>query len=390
MQQKKSILVLFYTLLVLLISRPNHAADNLLIISIDGLRWQEVFRGYEASLLAKPEFKHDAQLIADKFGGESLHDKRQKLMPFLWKVIAKQGVLLGNRDKQSAMQVSNNWWFSYPGYNEILTGKGDEDIDSNKPLPNPNVTILEWLNKQNGYQDQVAVFGSWAVFPAIINQERSKLPINAGFMPAAWDNLSANTKWLNSLQEDIPSPWHNVRLDAFTVGFAQDYILAKRPKVIYVALGETDDFAHDGDYPAYLSSAHRSDAFIKRLWQTLQSLAQYKGNTNLLITVDHGRGEHNDTWQHHASPKATQGYLNDLATHKQGIAGSNQVWMAAIGPDAKPMGELRASETFSLNQIAATALELLEKDPGDYAKINGAPIGQALPIVNGQSQTNSE
>ena len=64
--------------------------------------------------------------------------------------------------------------------------------------------------------------------------------------------------------------------------------------------------------------------------------------------------------------------------------------MAAIGPDAKPMGELRASETFSLNQIAATALELLEKDPGDYAKINGAPIGQALPIVNGQSQTNSE
>ena len=295
--------------------------------------------------------------------------------------MAKQGVMIGNRDNQSAMEVSNTWWFSYPGYNEILTGKADERVDSNKPVANPNVTILEWLNQQKNYQNNVAAFGSWDVFPAIINQERSKLPINAGFMSADWNDLSTKATWLNALQKDIPSPWHNVRLDAFTVGFTQEYVKAKQPKVIYLALGETDDFAHDGDYPAYLRSAHQSDVFIARLWHMIQSMPQYKNNTNLLITVDHGRGNSNETWQHHASPKATRGYLSDLAKYKNGIEGSNQVWMAALGPDIQPAGEVSNSETYGLNQIAATALILLGQNPDEYAKINSKPIGKALPIL---------
>ncbi|QHJ13260.1 hypothetical protein FX988_03521 [Paraglaciecola mesophila] len=377
----KPLIILCQTLWIILLAAPVSAADNLLIISIDGLRWQEVFRGYDANLLAKPEFAEQAESIRHDLGAKTADEKRHKLMPFLWRVIAKQGLLIGNRDKQSAMEVSNTWWFSYPGYNEILTGKADERVDSNKPIANPNVTILEWLNQQEKFQHNLAAFGSWDVFPAIINQERSKLPINAGFMSADWSELTDKAKWLNELQKDIPSPWHNVRLDAFTVGFAQEYIQVKQPSVIYVALGETDDFAHDGDYPAYLRSARLSDVFIKRLWDMLQAMPKYKGNTNLLITVDHGRGNSIETWQHHASPKATQGYLSDLAEHKHGIKGSNQVWMAAMGPDIQPSGEVSNSETYRLNQIAATALILLGQNPSEYAKMNGKPIGEALPII---------
>ncbi|ABG41915.1 conserved hypothetical protein [Paraglaciecola sp. T6c] len=375
------IVILCQVLFILTLSAPVRAADNLLIISIDGLRWQEVFRGYDANLLAQPEFEKHKKSIRHDLGAKTANERRHKLMPFLWNIMAKQGVVIGNRDKQSAMKVGNTWWFSYPGYNEILTGKADERIDSNNPLANPNMTILEWLNQQESHQNNVAAFGSWDVFPAIINQERSKLPINAGFMSADWSGLSAKAKWLNELQKDIPSPWHNVRLDAFTVGFAQEYIQAKQPSVIYVALGETDDFAHDGDYPAYLRSAHQSDVFIERLWGMLQTIPKYQGNTNLLVTVDHGRGDSIETWQHHASPKATQGYLSGLAKHKEGIAGSNQVWMAALGPDIQPTGEVINSETYGLNQIAATALILLDQNPDEYAKINGEPIGEALPIL---------
>jgi hypothetical protein len=382
------IAILCQALFLLTISAPVRAADNLLIISIDGLRWQEVFRGYDANVLAEPEFEKHKGSIRHDLGAKTANEKRHKLMPFLWGVMAKQGVVIGNRDNQSAMEVSNTWWFSYPGYNEILTGKADERIDSNKPLANPNVTILEWLNQQKSYQNNVAAFGSWDVFPAIINHERSKLPINSGFMPADWSGLTAKAKWLNELQKDIPSPWHNVRLDAFTVGFAQEYIQAKQPNVIYVALGETDDFAHDGDYPAYLRSAHQSDVFIERLWGMLQIIPKYQGNTNLLVTVDHGRGSSIETWQHHASPKATRGYLSDLAKHKHGIEGSNQVWMAAMGPDIQPTGEVSNSETYGLNQIAATALILLGQNPDEYAKINGKPIGKALPILKSKQAHN--
>jgi hypothetical protein len=355
----------------------SKAADNLLLVSIDGLRWQEVFRGYQDDILNLAAFSEQKPGLKKQFSGDDLVVKRQKLMPFLWDVLATDGVLIGNRDLDSRMQVTNDYWFSYPGYNELLTGKADPNIDSNKAIANPNVTILEWLNKQADYQGEVAAFGSWDVFPTIINRTRSGVPINAGFESADWDNLSDQAKWLNELQKSIPSPWHNVRLDAFSVGFAEQYILAHQPKVLYVALGETDDFAHQGNYPEYLRGANRADKFIAQLWALLQSIEQYQDNTNLIITVDHGRGNTAQSWQHHASPKAVKGYLNGLQQYKNGVPGAAQIWLAAMGPDVMKIAKTSQNQTFTLDQVAATALQLLGLDYQQFAK----NIGQPLPIV---------
>jgi hypothetical protein len=359
------------------LSEPLKAADNVLLVSIDGLRWQEVFRGYQDDVLNLHNFKDHKTSLEDQFSGKSIQQKRQKLMPFLWQVVAKNGVLIGNRDNHSKMQLTNDLWFSYPGYNELLTGKADPNIDSNQASDNANITILEWLNAQQGYQQQVAAFGSWDVFPAIINRKRSQVTINAGFESADWADLSNKAKWLNVFQKQIPSPWHNVRLDAFTAGFAEEYILAYQPKVLYVALGETDDFAHQGNYPEYLRGAKRADQFIAQLWTLLQSLEQYRGKTNLVITVDHGRGNSAKTWQHHASPKAVKGYLHDLNQYKDGIPGADQVWFAAMGPDVKKLNEMQHKQSFSLDQVAATVIQLLDLDHQQFSK----DIGQPLPIV---------
>ena len=384
------------------------AADNLLLVSIDGLRWQEVFRGYQDDVLNLEEFNAHKSALQTQFSGKNIQQKRQKLMPFLWQVVAKQGVLIGNRDNHSKMQLTNDLWFSYPGYNELLTGKADPTIDSNQASDNTNITFLEWLNAYEGYQQQVAAFGSWDVFPAIMNRKRSKININAGFESADWPDLSDKAKWLNVLQKQIPSPWHNVRLDAFTSGFAEEYILAHQPKVIYLALGETDDFAHQGNYPEYLRGAKRADQFIAQLWTLLQSMEQYQGKTNLVITVDHGRGDSAATWQHHASPKAVKGYLDGLSHYKQGIPGANHVWLAAMGPDVKNLGEnhgvndevshagsvkrtdeisheisheelnlIEQKKIFRLDQVAATVLQLLDVDHQQFAK----DIGEPLPII---------
>lgn len=356
----------------------SKAADNLVLVSIDGLRWQEVFRGFQDDVLDLAEFKDKKTALEKQFSGKDAAHKRQKLMPFLWNTLAKNGVLIGNRDSGSYMRVTNDYWFSYPGYNELLTGKVDPNIDSNKAIENPNITILEWLNKQADYQGKVAAFGSWDVFPAIINRTRSGVTINAGFESADWADLSEKTKWLNALQKHIPSPWHNVRLDAFTLGFAEEYILAYQPKVLYLALGETDDFAHQGNYPEYLRGANRADQFIAQLWTLLQSIEQYQGNTNLIITVDHGRGNSARSWQHHASPKAVKGYLNGLNQYKDGIPGADQIWLAAMGPDVKKIGEMKDTPGFSLDQVAATVIGLLNLQPKDFA----TDIAMPLPIIN--------
>ena len=355
----------------------SKAADNLILVSIDGLRWQEVFQGYQDDVLDLDAFKEQKAGLVKQFSGTSPENKRQKLMPFLWNVLATDGVLIGNRDLGSYMQVTNDYWFSYPGYNELLTGKVDSKIDSNKPNDNPNITILEWLNKQSGYQGKVAAFGSWDVFPAIINRTRSGVPINAGFESADWAGLSDKTQWLNTLQAQVPSPWHNVRLDAFTLGFTKEYILAHQPKVIYVALGETDDFAHQGNYPEYLRGANRADKFIAQLWTLLQSIEQYQDNTNLIITVDHGRGNTAQSWQHHASPKAVKGYLNGLKRYQDGIPGADQIWLAAMGPEVNKSVAIQQPQHFTLDQVAATAVQLLGFDYQQFA----TDIGQPLPIV---------
>jgi hypothetical protein len=371
-------LILFFGLCCFVLT--SKAADNLILVSIDGLRWQEVFRGYQDDVIDLATFTEQKEGLVKQFSGISIENKRQKLMPFLWNVLAKKGVLIGNRDLGSQMQVTNDYWFSYPGYNELLTGKADPNIDSNKAIANPNVTILEWLNKQSTYEGKVAAFGSWDVFPAIINRTRSNVPINAGFESADWVGLSDKAEWLNKLQKHIPSPWHNVRLDAFSVGFSKEYILAHQPKIIYVALGETDDFAHQGNYPECLRGANRADKFIANLWALLQSIEQYQGNTNLIITVDHGRGDSAKTWQHHASPKAVKGYLDGLNQYQDGIPGADQIWLAAMGPDVKNQGkfnEMHFKQSFSLDQVAATLIQLLDLDHQQFSK----DIGQPLPII---------
>lgn len=378
-------LVMGLVMCACMVSTKIHAADNLLIVSIDGLRWQEVFRGYQDDVLNLVDFEKQKPGLLEQFDATNSKQKRAKLMPFLWGEIANKGVLIGNRDIASKMRISNDYWFSYPGYNEILTGKADANINSNKAQPNPNVTILEWLNKQPHYQGQVAAFGSWDVFPAIINRQRSKVMINAGFEAANWPKLSSKARWLNTLQTQVPSPWHNVRLDAFTYGFAVEYIHAHQPKVMYVAFGETDDFAHQGNYPEYLRGAHRTDQFIASLWQLLQTIPAYQNNTNMLITVDHGRGNNADTWQHHASPQAIKGYLNGLSEFPNGIPGADQVWLAAMGPDVKSMGMVEGGDTYQLNQIAATSLTLLGFDPAEYSK----DIGAVLPVVNSKAENES-
>ena len=96
------------------------------------------------------------------------------------------------------------------------------------------------------------------VFSFIINDVRSGIPVNDGFKTATDANLTQKEQFLNKLQPQIPSPWATVRLDAFTHHYAKEYIKKHKPKVVYISYGETDDFAHDGDYDHYLHSAYQT------------------------------------------------------------------------------------------------------------------------------------
>ncbi|HET6897782.1 MAG TPA: AP protein, partial [Vicinamibacteria bacterium] len=144
-----------------LLAEPARRTENVVLITTDGLRWQEVFSGADEALLTKDAGVADPEALRAELWRDTPAARREALLPFLWQVLAKQGQLFGNADQGHVARVTNGRNFSYPGYNELLSGRADPRIDSNDKKPNPNVTVLEWLNGREAYRGKVAAFCSW-------------------------------------------------------------------------------------------------------------------------------------------------------------------------------------------------------------------------------------
>ena len=55
-------------------------------------------------------------------------------------------------------------WFSYPGYNEILVGYSDPNINSNDKINNPKHNHTWMAANKEEFDGKVAAFASWDVF----------------------------------------------------------------------------------------------------------------------------------------------------------------------------------------------------------------------------------
>ena len=314
---------------------------NVILITLDGLRWQEVFGGADSLILYNKEYVKNIKNIEGKYWNSDPVIRREMLMPFLWGTIENKGQLYGNRNVDSKVNVTNPYWFSYPGYNEILCGFADEKINTNGFGPNPNTNVLEYINKQKRFEGKTAAFTSWDAFPDILNEKRSGILVNAAFENLEGD-YGDKVAELNHIQYLLPDVFYGIRLDAVTFNLGFEYLKSQKPRFLFIGLDETDDFAHGGNYDYYLNSAHYSDKMIQELWQWLQSDPHYKDQTTILITCDHGRGIAPDKWKDHGTK----------------AAGSDQTWFAIIGPDTPAMGEVHSGQFYN-NQYAKTLAALL-------------------------------
>ena len=345
-------------------------SQKVILITIDGLRWQELFSGADSLLVANTDYVKDTVSLKKKFWNSDFKNRRKSLMPFFWNTIAKEGAIYGNRKFENMVNITNKHGFSYPGYSEILCGFADDErINSNDKNPNPNVTVLEYLNNTEKLKGEITAFASWDVFPYIINEERSGVSVNAGFESVK--NPNATEKVLNKCQSETHSPWHNVRLDVYTHNYALEYLKKKHPKLLYVAYGETDDFGHDGRYDFYLDAAKRTDNFIKELWDFTQQDPFYKNNTTFVITTDHGRGSQPlDEWKSH-------GYGLKYHGVEYNIKGSEHTWIALLGNKVQAKGEVKIKGQLYNSQIATTVAYLLgQKYKQDKAEKNLLPLKQ--------------
>jgi hypothetical protein len=321
---------------------------NVVLIVSDGLRWQEIFTGADPTLLnaehggvwASPErLRHD-------FWNDDAAKRREMLFPFLWGTVAKQGQIFGNQQKGSIAHVTNGMAFSYPGYNEMLTGHADPRINSNEFGPNPNTTVFEWLNRQSEFKGHVAAFATWGVFKNIFNQPRSGIPMQIGWDLPEKGNLSEKQELLNELYRTTTRLDDDDVWDSFLQVPLLEYVKSAHPRVLFVGYGETDNWAHAGRYDLVLDSAHQFDKFVQQLWETMQSMPEYRGQTTFILTTDHGRGSGLVEWKQHGVDEK----------------GSENVWIGILGPDTAALGERVNAPTVTQSSIAATVAAFLGQD----------------------------
>ncbi|MDP4184802.1 MAG: alkaline phosphatase family protein [Bacteroidota bacterium] len=309
------------------------------LVMTDGWRCDEMFNGATEALLS-----NTSDVVKQQFGQGTSEERRNALMPFIWNELVPHGQIYGNRTYGNNVNLTNPYHFSNPGYSEIITGFADPQINHNDKIYNPNVNVFEILNQSPKLKNKVAAFGSWDLFPYIFNVKRNNLPVNAGYINAEGKKLSKNEKLLNNLQNDIPAQFNGVRYDALTDAFAMEYIKREKPRVVFISLGETDDIAHTGNYAAYLQAGHRFDQYVKDLWNYINKDPFYKNRTTLIVTTDHGRGHADNAWTSHGNQ----------------FPGSDQTWIAVIGPDTSAKGEIKQSGQHYSNQIAKTIATFLK------------------------------
>ena len=344
---------------------PLKTRTVVLIVS-DGLRWQEIFTGAEKDLITTDHGGNWAskEYLAKTWWRDTPEERRKALFPFLWTTIAAHGQIFGNQTKGSIAHVTNPYAFSYPGYNEMLTGFPDARIDSNEFGPNPNVTVLEWLNAQPSLHGQVTAFATWEIFNDIFNVSRSHLPVHCGWaLPYPADTNDPRQQLLNELYRTTTKLEDNDTYNSFLQIPLLDYLKKEHPRALFVGYGETDNWAHSGRYDLVLESAHNFDHFVEQLWNTLQSIPEYKDQTTLILTCDHGRGSGPEQWKEHGVDEK----------------GSENIWIAVIGPDTPPLGERTNIAPVTQSQIAATLAALLGQNYPAAVPKAAPPVADALP-----------
>ena len=302
-----------------------------------------MFGGADTTHMNKAGGVADTAALTRDFWRATPDARRRAVWPFVWKQVTSNGSIWGNANAGAEAVVLNGRKFSYPGYNELLTGFPDSTINSNDDPPNRNVTVFEWLNKQPELQGQVMAFGSWDAFRRIFNIGRAGFPVHSAYDPLPPD---VTDKTLRRMYATTTRPWDDgMSFDAQMQALVIDEVRRHAPRALYVGYGETDEWAHEKRYDLYLRTARGVDGFVEELWNTMKSMPAYKDGVTFIVTTDHGRG-----------------FGAEWTDHGRKVDGAERVWIATFGARAQMLGEVANAARVTQGQVASSVAAALGFD----------------------------
>jgi hypothetical protein len=301
------------------------ASHTVVLVAIDGVRWQDVFNGVDRKLADKKRIPLQDRLDA------------AHLVPNLHRLMTTDGAAIGAPPSAKVMRASGPNYVSLPGYIEMLTGRRDTWCTSNRCGQVRHPTIVDDVTDRGGL---AAVVASWPGILRAASSVRGRVAMSIG--RTGGENLSAfeSDFAMSALLregESTPPPHaaRDFRNDASTGSLAGLYLESHRPTFLFVGLGETDAYAHLGNYHAYLQALHRADAIVGRLAEEVAALNASGHPSTLMVTTDHGRS-----------------YA--FATHGGGSPESARVWLVATGAGIQARGPTSSAAPRHLSDVSQT------------------------------------
>lgn len=361
----RSAVLLTVLLGVSIASAGDLRTENVILVTLDGVRTEEIFAGMDDELAAASarQTYSDIDLVRERFEADTAEARREKLMPFFWGTLAPSGMVFGNAEHNNRLLVTNAIKWSTPGYSEILTGIVDPQIVDNSPVRYPNRTVLEYVvEKLELPKRKVVQIGSWDGFRFAAASRDDAFVMNGGYDRLPTELTTPEMAQLIELRRDVMELWEESSNDAITWRIAKAYLGEHTPRLMWLGFGQSDDWAHADRYDRLLVYLHLADSWLADLWQFLERHPAYAGKTTLIVTTDHGRGR----------------TVADWAEHDQSIPGSEAIWIAIVGPDTPALGDRLAPGTYHQADIAATILGFFGLDANDFNAAAGPPLPGVL------------
>ncbi len=287
---------------------PAPAPAPIVLITIDGARWQEIFDGTDTALSHAPPLPARA------------------IVPRLDRLARERGAAIGGPGR-GVIRATGPSFVSLPGYTELLTGRAPIGCQDNTC---PRTTTPTVLDDAHAAGASVAVFGSWEMLDHAVSSRPGSFPVSVG---------------RNGDPHIDPAPGSgDFRPDRMTAALALRYLETERPDVLYVGLGEPDEYGHQDNYAGYLRALTFADAFVGKVLDTLARMGPRGAATHVFVTADHGRA-------------------HDFKGHGGWAPESARVWLIASGPSIAARGRVASSVERHLADVTPTMRTVLGLTP---------------------------
>lgn len=300
--------------------------ELVVLVTLDGVRWQEVFDGVD-------------RVLAARSPSGPIQDARS-LLPNIYKLFVDGGVALGHPDAKGSFCTANPHHTSLAGYQELLSAR-PTSCTSNACGPTTEPTVVGALIRVNARCEDIALVSSWhRVSNAWNSDEQRAVLLSSGREMA---NACGSTKIESANTEPpLPGAHPEYRRDADTERAALSLLKTTTPRFLHIALGDADEYAHEGDYGGYLRALRQHDAFLGRLHEAVANLNR---RAVIIVTTDHGRGR---TFSEHA-----------LYARRIPLPESDHIWLLASGHGVSAQGFVDLGGDRHLADVGATIAALL-------------------------------